>query len=85
MELLQDLVKNWDSVGISKVYPLLKIGVALVGAATIAYVARTTLGPLALGVRWMFGTGEIAEGVAHGARLMVWAALIGGGLWFITN
>jgi hypothetical protein len=75
-DTLEGLVNNFD-----RALFLLKVIAALLAAAVAAYVARTVFGPLAQVVRWMFGNGEIAAGVAHGARLLAWAAVIGLGLW----
>ncbi len=80
--------------GLQNVLPYLKIvawaiGVALglIALAATMYVLRTALGPLWRFVQWMFGhtpgerPGELVEGIAFGARMLVWSGLIGVTVW----
>jgi len=64
---------------------------ALIALAALTYIVRTTYGPLAGVMQWLVGytpgeePGEIARGISHGARMMVWAALIGLLGWFLFH
>jgi hypothetical protein len=71
--------------GLDNVLLLLKLGVALLALLATAYVLRSlagTLGPLARALQWLFALPEdVAAGLAHGVRLLIWAAVVAAGLW----
>ncbi len=84
--------------GLQNMLPYLKliacvIGVALglIALAAMMYVLQTALGPLWRFMQWMFGhtpgerPGELVAGIAFGARMLVWAGLIGVMVWFIVH
>ncbi len=64
----------------------LKVLALVLGVGVLAFTVRAAgslLGPLARLARWLCGLPEDVEaGVAHGARLLFWAAVFAAGLWY---
>lgn len=71
--------------GLDNALLLLKLGVALLVLLVTGYVARSlagALGPLARALKWLFALpDDAAAGIAHGVRLLIWAAAVAAGLW----
>jgi hypothetical protein len=70
---------------------LLKILSALSVFAAVMFCLRLTAGPLFKIGQWMMGStptpgtppDDIAAGIAHGGRILAWAAVLGLALWFL--
>jgi hypothetical protein len=70
---------------------LIGISLVLIAVAAITYVLKTTYAPLFLALRWIVGLGhreepgEIARGIGYGARMVLWAVVIGFFGWFFWH
>jgi hypothetical protein len=84
--------------GLGNVLPYVKLaavvaGVALVliAAAALMYVLQSTFRPVFVVTQWLVGytpgekPGEIVRGISYGARMLVWAALIGVTVWMVFH
>lgn len=63
----------------------------LLAVGIIIYILHTTYAPLIRGVQWVcfYTPGEkphpALAGVAHGLRLVIWAGVLGTGLWIAIH
>jgi hypothetical protein len=96
MELLNSVSELLN--GLENVLPYVKLGavgmglaLGLIAAAAFMYVVQTTFRPLLVVMQWMVAhtpgekPGEIIQGFNIGARMLVWATLIGFVVWFVFH
>jgi hypothetical protein len=80
--------------GLEAIWPQLKIAglvvvaaIALIALAAAVYTVKAAGGPVLAVARWMFACGsepnDIVSGISFGARMLVWAALVGVAFWFL--
>jgi hypothetical protein len=95
---LLNFLQRIMSVDIAPWWPVLKwSGVVLIGVVIlvalglVTYILRTTLGPFVRVAQWLswYTPGQrphpVLLGISHGIRLVIWATVLGLGLWFAIS